>query len=228
MAETTTLLVGVFAGHVVEVMMDVFLLLETVASLKEIGVKHHLDATLMQIVQGVFQGLLEEFIGDGVVTRGHDGEVHLIGRCPQLPVDEGHETQHDVVVMRTSVIDHLVLEEPGATPELGFHGGDDLLHPIEAEVGNAGTTGVVLQVFQRQLMGITVDNLAEAEHSMFGLLKGPWTVKVSRISFVKHFLVICEIADQVRNDIVPKESLRAQTRNLLNPENQSLLKISLV
>ena len=88
--------------------------------------------------------------------------------------------------MRTSVIDHLVLEKSGATPELGFHGCDDLLHPIEAEVGNAGATGVVLQVFQRQLMGITVDDLAEAEHSMFGLLKGPWTVKVSRISFVKH------------------------------------------
>ena len=92
MAETTTHLVRVFAGHVVEVMMDVFLLLETVASLKEIGVKHHLDATLMQVVQGVFQGLLKEFIGDGVVTRGHDGEVHPVGRRPQLPVDEGHET----------------------------------------------------------------------------------------------------------------------------------------
>ena len=88
--------------------------------------------------------------------------------------------------MRTSVIDHLVLKEPGATPEFGFHGGDDLLHPIEAEVGNAGATGVVLQVFQRQLMGITVDDLAEAEHSMFGLLKGPRAVKVRWGSFVEH------------------------------------------
>ena len=92
MAEATTHLVGVFAGHVVEIMMDVFLLLETVASLKEIGVKHHLDAALMQVIQGVFQGFLKEFIGDRVITRGHDGKVHLVGRRPQLPVDEGHET----------------------------------------------------------------------------------------------------------------------------------------
>ena len=88
--------------------------------------------------------------------------------------------------MRTGVIDHLVLEEPGATPEFGFHGGDDLLHPIEAKVWYAGATGVVLQVFQRQLMGITVNNLAEAEHSMFGLLKGPWTVEISGIGFGEH------------------------------------------
>jgi hypothetical protein len=35
-------------------------------------------------------------------------------------------------------------------------------------------------------MGITIDDLAEAEHGVFGLLKGPWTVKVGWVSFVEH------------------------------------------
>ena len=185
-AEATAHLVGVFAGHVVEVMMDILLLLEAVALLEEVGVKHHLDATLMEVVQGVFQGLLQEVVGDGVVARGHDGEMHLVGGCPQLAVDEGHDAEHDVVVVRAGVVDYLVLEEPGATPELGLHVGDDLLDALQTQVGDAGAAGVVLQVLQCQLGGIAVDDLTETEYGVFSLLEGPWAVKVSGVGFVEH------------------------------------------
>ena len=168
--------------------MDVLLLLEAVALLEEVGVAHHLDATLMEVVQGVLEGLTEEGVGDGVVARGHDGEVHLVVGRAQLPIDEGHEAKHDVVVVRTGVVDDLMLEGLGAAPELGFDVGDDLLHGVEAEVGDAGAAGVILEVFKRQLVGIAVKNLAETEYSVFGLLEAPRAIKISGVGFWEHTL----------------------------------------
>ncbi len=185
-AEAAAHLVGVAAGDVVEVMVDVLLLLEAVALLEEVGVAHHLDATLMEVVQGVLESLTEEGVGDGVVARGHDGEVHLVVGRAQLPIDEGHDAQHDVVVVRTGVVDDLMLEGLGAAPELGFDVGDDLLHGVEAEVGDAGATGVVLQVLQCQLVGITVKDLAETENGVFGLLEGPGAIKKRWGCFWEH------------------------------------------
>ena len=185
-AEAAAHLVGVAAGDVVEVMVDVLLLLEAVALLEEVGVAHHLDATLMEVVQGVLESLTEEGIGDGVVARGHDGEVHLVVGRAQLPIDEGHEAQHDVVVVRTGVVDDLMLEGLGAAPELGFDVGDDLLHGVETKVRNAGAAGVVLQVLQCQLVGITVKDLAETEYGVFGLLEGPGAIKKSGVGFWEH------------------------------------------
>ena len=75
-----------------------------------------------------------------------------------MPIDEGHEAQHDVVMMRSGMIDDLVFKEPGATPEFAFNGCDDLLHLFEAEVRDASTTRVVLQIVYRQLVGITVED----------------------------------------------------------------------
>ena len=82
MTKAASHLVGIFTGHIVEIMVDVFLLLVTVALLKEVRVSHHLYATLMQVIQGVFQSFLEESIGHGMITRSHDGKVHLIGGGP--------------------------------------------------------------------------------------------------------------------------------------------------
>ena len=76
--EATTHFIGVPASHIVKIVVDILLLLETVALLEEVGITHHLNATLVQIVQSVFHGFLQKGVGDRVVTRGHDGEMHLI------------------------------------------------------------------------------------------------------------------------------------------------------
>ena len=158
--EATSHLIRVLAGHVVEVMVDVFHLLEAVALLEEVGVAYHLDAAFEEVAQRVFQGFAQEFIGHRMVARGHDGEMHLVAWRAQLPVDERHETQHDVVVVRTGVINHLVVQDVDTTPELGLHVVDDFLDSFEAQVGDAGATGVVLQVVESQFVGITVEDLA--------------------------------------------------------------------
>ena len=61
-------------------------------------------------------------------------------------------------MMWSSMIDDLVFKELGAAPEFAFNDGDDLLHLFEAEVRDASTTRVVLQIVHRQLMGITVED----------------------------------------------------------------------
>ena len=69
--------------------------------------------------------------------------MHLVERRAQLPVDEGHDAQHDVVVVRSGMINDLVLERLDPTPELGLRVVDDLLHDIEAQVRNPRATRVI-------------------------------------------------------------------------------------
>ena len=154
----------------------------------------------MEVAQRVFQGFAKEYIGHRMVARGHDGEMHLVAWRAQLPVDEGHKTQHDVVVVRTGVINHLVVQDVDTTPELGLHVVDDFLNSFEAQVGDAGATGVVLQVVESQFVGITVEDLAEAEHGMFGLLEGPWAAfKKFWRGFIKHSMFYLYIMFFIKN-----------------------------
>ena len=64
MAEAAPHSIRVLASHVVEIVVDVFLLLETVALLEEVRVVDHLDETTAQQAQGVKQGFEQELVGD--------------------------------------------------------------------------------------------------------------------------------------------------------------------
>ena len=46
-------------------------------------------------------------------------------------VDERHETQHDVIMVRPGMIDDLIVDRLHTTPKLGFDVLNDLLHPVQ-------------------------------------------------------------------------------------------------
>ena len=171
-------------------MIDILVLLETIAPLEEVGVIDHLDKALLKQVERVNQSLKQKLVRHGMIARGHDGEVNLVARRAQLPVDEWHEAQHDVIVVRTGMIDDLIIQGFNTAPKFSFGVGDDLLHYIEAQIRNFSTTRVILQVLQGQFVGITIEDFAEANDGMFGLLEGPRTVvEEGRVCFVEHELL---------------------------------------
>ena len=168
-------------------MVDILFLLETIAFLEKVGIIDHLDKALLQEIQCIFQSLEQELVGHGMVARSHNGEMHLVRWATHLPVDEGHDAKHDVVVVRPGMVNDLVFDGLDASTEFGFRVVNDMLHGIETQIGNLGAAGVVLQVVKRQFMGIAVKDFAKANDCMFGLFEGPRTfVKIGRVGFVEH------------------------------------------
>ena len=93
-----------------------------------------------------------------MIAGGHHVEIDLVADRAQLPVDEGHQPQHYVVVVGSCMQDDLVLDGPAAAFQARLDLLGDLLHGLQIEL----LFGIAaLQVFSRQLVGVFVEFFAK-------------------------------------------------------------------